>query len=99
MSARRTGTEHLIPNAFCVLNYTYVYRDKIAKPVNADYVSAGVQCTPLQLKTNVSIQLKASPDVGGAFKLSIFLFIKILNRLGCGYSAVGCRGYKLTHFL
>ncbi len=48
LSACRTGTEHLIPNAFCVLNYTYVYRDKIAKPVNADYVSAGVQCTPLQ---------------------------------------------------
>ncbi len=48
LSALRTGTEHLIPNAFCVLNYMYVYRDKIAKPVNADYVSAGVQCTPLQ---------------------------------------------------
>ena len=30
LSARRTGTEHLIPNAFCVLNYTYVYRDKNA---------------------------------------------------------------------
>ena len=30
VSARRTGTEHLIPNAFCVLNYTYVYRDKNA---------------------------------------------------------------------
>ncbi len=72
VSAHRTGTQHLIPNAFCVLNYTYVYRDKIAKPVNADYVSAGVQCTPLQLKTNVSIQLKASPDVGGAFTIRKF---------------------------
>ena len=29
--ARRTGTEHLILNAFCVLNYTYVYRDKNRK--------------------------------------------------------------------
>ena len=48
LSARRTGTEHLIPNAFCVLNYTYVYRDKIAKSVNTVCVSAGVHCTPLQ---------------------------------------------------
>ena len=79
VSAHRTGTQHLIPNAFCVLNYTYVYRDKIAKPVNADYVSAGVQCTPLQLKTNVSIQLKGSPDVGGAFKVKQIYLLRYLT--------------------